>query len=125
MSECIERRYPRTERTARAVWRGTNTDSHGADRLTAVNWLRNLRVQLVLRAANMSHIADFGLTHLWIGALPNADLVHHTWTTSALMRQQRENSLRHSYGDNCVGWTRSLAQKELGRIMVHGSELSR
>jgi len=34
MSECIERRYPRTERTARAVWRGTNTDSRGADRLT-------------------------------------------------------------------------------------------
>ena len=96
MSECIERRYPRTERTARAIWRGTNTDSHGADRLTAANWLRNLRacnsyvcahmcescwrvfsytrtclagVQLVLRAANMSHIADFGLTHLWIGEL--------------------------------------------------------
>ena len=34
MSDCIERRYPRTERTARAVWRGTNTDSSGADRLT-------------------------------------------------------------------------------------------
>jgi hypothetical protein len=44
MSGCTERRHPRTERTARVVWRGTNTDHHGADRLTAANWLRNLRV---------------------------------------------------------------------------------
>ena len=50
MSECVERRYPRTERAAQAVWRGTNTDHHGADRLTAAKWLSNLRVQLVLRA---------------------------------------------------------------------------
>ena len=79
MSDCIERRYPRTERMARAVWRGTNTDSHGADRLTAANWLRNLRVQLVLRAVNISHIADFGLTHLWVGALPDSNLTRSIW----------------------------------------------
>ena len=34
MSDCIEQRYPSTERVARAVWRGTNTDNRGADRLT-------------------------------------------------------------------------------------------
>ena len=38
-----------------------------------VRRLRNLRVQLVLRAANMSHIADFGLTHLWLGVRPSRD----------------------------------------------------
>ena len=68
MTECMEQRYPRADRVERAVWRGSTTDHHLGSWLTASSWDRNVRVQLVLRASNMSDVADFGLTHLWVGA---------------------------------------------------------
>ena len=69
MTECLEQRHPRANRIKRAVWRGSTTDHHLGSWLTTTAWRQNVRVQLALRAANMSHIADFGLTHLFFGAV--------------------------------------------------------
>ena len=68
MTACLEQRRPRADRIKRVVWRGSTNDHHLGSWLSASNWLQNLRVRLVLQAANMSDVADFGLTHLFFGA---------------------------------------------------------
>ena len=69
MTECLERRRPRRDRIKRAVWRGSTGDHHIGPWLTSAEWHKNVRVQLALQGANMSDITDFGLTHLFVGAL--------------------------------------------------------
>ncbi len=76
MTGCLEQRHPRADRFKRAVWRGSTGDHHIGPWLSSAQWHENVRVQLALRAANMSEIADFGLTHLFIGALVHSQCAH-------------------------------------------------
>ena len=73
MTECLDQRRPRADRIKQAVWRGSTNDHHLGSWLSTAEWHKNIRVQLALRAENMSDIADFGLTHLFIGALEHAE----------------------------------------------------